>query len=532
MARESKTIRGRAGDVARELLDGGHHAELLALVEKLAAKNEELERIIASARVRNRSESIPSEQLALILEELRIATEKSDEPATDQGTADTNLAAVAEQNGRRAEPTRPPKQPRVRRPPPPGLRRVDNPIAVPEDERRCPSCGSNRRCVDYETTEVIDLIPAEIIVRVDHREVLACEHCEGERVQAPLGNKVIKGGIYGSRLVADLVVNKYWNGLPLNRQREILTRLGLDMPSSSMGDQIQWAAELLEPVYRHLIGKVLTSTVLHVDATSLPVKDKDSATGLTIGSLWGYVGDETSAVFLYTRSGHKVSQVEIEIGPETFLAARSGFVVADAAGVFDASFQRDDLIEVGCNMHARRYFVKALEAADKRAAHPIAAFRALYDVEADSRDLDDNARLALRQSRSRPVYDELVRWCRTYEPNEPPNSLLGKAIAYLLNHQLALTRFIDNGRLPIDNGIVERLHRRPAVGRRNFLFAGSHQGAKRAAIAYSICASCALLEIDPVAYLADVLPILTRGVAIAEIGSLAPAAWKARHRNP
>jgi hypothetical protein len=223
-----------------------------------------------------------------------------------------------------------------------------------------------------------------------------------------------------------------------------------------------------------------------------------------------------------------VSQVEGEIGPETFLAARTGFVVADAAGVFDASFQRDDLVEIGCNMHARRYFVKALDAGDKRAVHPIAAFRALYDVEADARALDDDARLALRQSRSRPIYDQLLQWCRAYQPTEPPSSLLGKAISYLLNHQLALTRFIDDARLPIDNGVVERLHRRPAVGRRNYLFAGSHEGAKRAAIAYSICASCNLLEIDPVAYLADVLPVLARGVAIADIEALTPYAWKSR----
>lgn len=293
-------MRGRSGEVARELLDGGHHAELLALVEKLASKNEELERIIASARVRNRSEIVPSEQLALILDELRAATRGANEPATEQGNADKNLDDAAAKNGNRGEAIKPPKQPAIRRPPPPGLRRVDNPIAVPDEERPCPRCGGNRRCVDHETTEVIDLIPAEVIVRIDRREVLACDRCDQERVQAPLGDKVIAGGAYGSRLVADLVVNKYWYGLPLNRQREMLGRLGLDMPSSSMGDQIQWATELLTPIYRHLIGKALTSTVLNVDATSLPVKDKDAPTGLTIGSLWGYVGDETSAVFLYS----------------------------------------------------------------------------------------------------------------------------------------------------------------------------------------------------------------------------------------
>lgn len=527
-------MRGRPRDVARQLLDGGYHDELLALVDKLVAQNEELARIIASARtVRNQSEAVPSEQLKLILDELRAAEAASEtEKSGDQADADKKLDAAAEEHGTRQTTTKPPKQPAVRRPPPPDLPRVDNPIPVSDEERQCPSCGAARRCVGHETNEIIDLIPAKVVVRVDRREILECERCDHQPVRAPLGDKVIAGGLYGSRLVADLLVNKFWFGLPLNRQREMLMRLGLDMPSSSMGDQIHWATELLEPVHRHLIGKVLTSTVLHVDATSLPVKDKDSLTGLTLGSLWGYVGDETAAVFLYTRSGHKVSQTEGEVGPETFLAAREGFVVADAAGVFDASFARTNLIEVGCNMHARRYFVKALEAGDKRAAHALAAFRALYDVEADARAVEGAERLKLRQDRSKPIYDELASWCRTYMPLEPPSSSLAKAIGYLLNHQLALTRFIHDPRLPIDNGIVERLHRRPAVGRRNYLFAGSHEGAKRAAVAYSICSTCNLLGIDPTGYVADVLPILARGITIAEIGELAPAAWKRRAAPP
>lgn len=532
MTRANKTtMRGRPVDVARKLLDDGHHEELLALVDKLVTRNEELERVIASARViRNQSEVVPSEQLKLVLDELRAATDEADVEG-EEAAADKKLDEVAEEHGKRQKRTTPPKQPPVRRPAPPHLRRVENPISVPLEDRRCSTCGAARKCVDHETTEVIDLIPAEVIVRVDRREVLACERCDQTPVRAPLGDKVVEGGAYGSRLVADLVVNKFWFGLPLNRQREMLAQLGLDMPSSSMGDQIQWATELLAPVYRHLIGKALTATIVHVDATSLPVKDKDSMTGLTIGSLWGYVGDESTAVFLYTPTGHKVSPVDGWIGPETFLSERKGFVVADAAGIFDASFRRDDLIEVGCNMHARRYFVKALEAGDKRAARPIAAFRALYDVESDASMLDEEARRELRLLRSRPVYDELINWCRTYQPREPPSSLLAKAINYLLNHQLALTRFIDDARLPIDNGIVERLHRRPAVGRRNYLFAGSHEGAKRAAVAYSICATCNLLGVDPVAYLADVLPMLARGIAICEIGALVPSGWKANQAS-
>jgi hypothetical protein len=146
--------------------------------------------------------------------------------------------------------------------------------------------------------------------------------------------------------------------------------------------------------------------------------------------------------------------------------------------------------------------------------------------------MDAEGRLRERQQRSKPVYDELIAWCRTHQPTEPPGSLLGKALQYILNHRVALMRFLDDGRVPIDNGIVERLHRRPAVGRRSYLFAGSHAAAERAAIAYSILASCALVEVNPVEYLADILPKLTRGAFKAhEFAAMLPAPWKAARQN-
>ena len=195
--------------------------------------------------------------------------------------------------------------------------------------------------------------------------------------------------------------------------------------------------------------------MLHVDGTSLAVKDKDSPKGIVVGALWGYVGDTDTAVFLYTSTGKKLGQQPGEIGPEQFLAARKGPIVADAANLFDKTFQSADRFEVGCNMHSRRYFVRALDANDLRAAVPIAAFKALYDVEDTARDMEPDGRLAERQARSKPVYDELLKWCRKHYPSEPPSTQLAKAIKYVLNQEVALTRFLDDGRLPIDNGIVE-----------------------------------------------------------------------------
>ena len=295
-----------------------------------------------------------------------------------------------------------------------------------------------------------------------------------------------------------------------------------------MSDQITWGTDLLRPLWTLLLTEALEAVVMHVDGTSLPVLDRDSPKGIVNGALWGYVGDTTTAVYLYTSTAKRVGQRQGEIGPADLLALRKGPVVADASNLFDKIFEDPDLIEVGCNMHARRYFVTALDANDARAAIPIAAFRSLYDVEDAVRDADPGRRREERQRRSRTVYDELLRWCRTYQPIEPPTSLLGRAIQYVINHHVALTRFIDDGRLPIDNGIVERLHRRPAVGRRNYLFAGSHAAGERAAIAYSVLATCHLLGINPMEYLADVLPRLARGTfARSDLRGLLPAAWKA-----
>ena len=516
-------LRGTVVDVLRELLGDAPNADkVLGVVSKLVSRNEELERLLALARERkNKGEKLAPGQLDLLLGKLREQAEG------ELAQANASLEATALSNGRRVEVEKPPKQPPVRRPPPPGLRRVPNPIRVPDEERPCPSCGGERRCVTHEITETIELLPAELIVRRDEREILACDSCDAEMVRAPMGDKVVAGGAYGSTLVAELVVGKYHEGLPLNRQKQKLEALGLSMPSSSMSDQIGWATDLMVPLWRCLLAQVLSAKVLHEDGTGMPVRDKDSPSGLVTGTLWGYVGDRDCAAYIYTSTGKKVGQREGEIGPEEFLAARKGYVCADASNLLDSTFDSGDRIELGCNMHARRYFSKALDANDARAAVPLAAFQALYAVEDSVRDATTEERLKARQSRSKPVYDELLKWCEKYKPHEPPSSLLFKGIQYVLNHQVALTRFLDDGELPIDNGIVERLHRRPAIGRRNYLFAGSHTGAVRGAIAYSVLGTCALVGVDPRAYLADVLPRLARGsFTTDQIPALLPAAWK------
>jgi len=200
----------------------------------------------------------------------------------------------------------------------------------------------------------------------------------------------------------------------------------------------------------------------------------------------GYVGDDVAA-YLYASTGKKVGQKPGELGPEDVLSLRTAYTVADASNSFDASFARNlALIECGCNMHARRYFVKALDANDTRAAIPLAAYKKLYEIESEIRECDADTKRSVRQGKSKPVFDELVAWAEAHQRYEAPTSKLGEAIRYLLNHRVALGRFLESGLVPIDNGAVERLHVRAALTRKNFLFAGADAGGERAAIAYTI----------------------------------------------
>ena len=523
--------RGPVLEVLRELLQSGRSEEVVAIVAKLVARNSELEQRLAQVLSRkHKNEGVSEAQLKLFIDALSTESNSNAGPGGELASANEKLRDASEidkgGNGS-GESQKRKKQPPLRRPIPPGLRRVDNPIKVPMEKRPCPQCGSERACIGHDVTEVIELIPAEVIVRIDRREKLACTICEGELARAPVGDKVVAGGRLGSTLVLQLLVDKYDDGLPLHRQKQRFERMGLALPISTLADQVTWSTDLLRPVWRLAVLEVLAAKVMHLDGTSLPVLDRDAPGGKRLGALWGYVGDDNVAAYLYASTGKKRGQKPGELGPEDMLANRTGYTVADASGLFDASFLRPDLIECGCHMHARRYFAKALDAGDARAALPLAAYKKLYEIEAKVRDLADEERRVTRQSESKPVWDQICAWCDSYKPHEPPSSKLGEALRYLTNHRVALGRFIENGVIPIDNGIVERLHVRAALTRKNYLFAGSDAGGERAAIAYTILGCCRLAGVNPVEYLTDMLPRLAQRVRLRDMHALMPERWKA-----
>jgi transposase len=520
--------RGPVLEVVRKLLEERRDDQVVQLVGQLLLRNGELEKRLAKRRLGgdNESEGITSAQLDMFLQALK------EEANASLHEANERLQEAAKRPDKPEAAPKPPKQPALRRPIPDHLRRVENIIPVPEAERPCPFCGKERKCIDHAVTLVIELVPPEVIVREDKRELLACVPAccdESELKRAPLGDKVISGGIYGSALVSSMVVRKYDHNMPLHRIREELLRYGLDMPSASASDQIQWATDLLRPIWHQLQADVLRAKLVQLDPTSIPVRDKEHGFAVQLGSLCAYVGDGEIVAYLYSSTGKKNGQRVGELGPEDFLAMREGLTMADASNAFDKSFARPDLIELNCNAHGRRPFVKALDSGDTRAAIPVAAFKRLYDIEEEASKLTVEQRTEARRQKSRPIYDELISWCRAYRPLEPPQTPLAKACGYIINHHVGLTRFIDDGSIPIDNTLVERLHRRPAIGKRNFLFVGSHAGGERAAIAYSVLGTCRLIGLNPVAYLGSVVPDLARGIEFDQVQSVMPKAWLLDH---
>jgi len=521
--------RGPVLDVLKSLLQSGRSEEVVSLFEKLVTRNSELEQRLAQILSRgHKNEGVSTAQLKLFMDVLTTDGDRESTVPEELASANQKLrdaSAIDKREGEDGDVPPRKRQPVLRRTLPSGLRRVDNLIAVPAEKRACPRCGAERACIGHDTTEVVELIPAEVVVRVDRREKLACKSCDGEIVRAPVGDKTVSGGRLGTRLVSTIVVDKYDDGLPLNRTKQRLERMGLPLPISTLADQVTWSTELLRPLWRLAVLEVLSAKVMHLDGTGLPVLDRDAPGGKRLGALWGYVGDKNVAAYLFASTGKKRGQKPGELGPEDMLENRNGYTVADASTLFDHSFKREAIVECGCHMHARRYFAKALDAGDARAALPIAAYKKLYEIEAKVRDLTDDKRLKIRQDESKSVWDEICAWCDTYKPHEPPASKLGEAIRYLTNHRIALGRFLEDGVIPMDNGIVERLHVRAALTRKNYLFAGSDAGGERAAIAYTILGCCRLANVNPVEYLADVLPRLARRIRLRDMYALMPARW-------
>jgi transposase len=471
--------------------------------------------LLQRERSGRRSEKLDPAQLSLMLQlcEAAGADSVADEPLEDD-PQDGEVIDESEKVRRRPRRRRPAKE----------LPRDVIRHELPAEERQCSGCGEEMQHIGDDTSEVLELVPAQFRVQEHHRSKYACPRCK-ETVKTASGPaKLIAKGLPGPGLLAHVVQSKYEDALPLQRLRKIYHRGGVDVSVSTLCDWVEAVAEEVRPVVDLIERKALASHVLQSDGTGLKVLDRDDPEHIRRGSMWCMVGDRKYVVFRFAPTGSG------EDGPWKYLAGRRGYLQADASNIFDRLFngERGQATEVGCWAHARRKLYALVES-DVRVAYPLELIGKLYRVEslAERRALSSEERQKLRQERSKSILERLHRWLIKTAAKEPPESALHKACAYSLNHWQALNRFLEDGRLALDNNSCELQIRSLAVGRKNFLFAGSDAGAERAAILYSLLRTAAVQGVDTYAYLIDLLEKLAAGWPASRIEELLPEHWAA-----
>ena len=372
----------------------------------------------------------------------------------------------------------------------------------------CPCCGGGTlRKIGEDVTETLELIPRQWKVIQHVREKFSCRACEAI-TQPPAPSHPIARGRAGPKLLAHILFSKYGLHLPLNRQSDTYEREGIDLDVSTLADWVGAAAATLMPLVDVIRAHVLAAERIHADDTTVPVLAKGKT---RTGRLWTYVRDDRpfvgpdppAAVFFYSRDRGGEH-------PEQHLASYAGLMQADAyAGfnrLYEANRKPGPIVEAACWAHARRKFFD-LARINKApiAIEAVERIDALFAIEREINGITHQQRLHVRHERSRSLVIELEGWLREQRARVSKNGEIGKAIDYSLKRWSALTRFLDDGRICMSNNAAERELRAIAVGRRNWTFAGSDEGGRRAAAIYTLIATAKLNNIDPQAWLADVL---------------------------
>lgn len=461
---------------------------------------------------------------------------------------------------------------------------------LPEVEKVCPCCHEPRVRIGEETSEQLDFEPAKVFVWLHVRLKYACPSCLAKAcaaakpetagapsepivvepptaqpgvdtaatataaesnsplepvaaapvdplsliVTAPKPAQPIDKGLPGPGLLSYVITSKYADHLPLYRQEAILARHGVELSRSTLCGWMAAAANLLTPLYALMLSQVLKSRVVQTDETRLPVQDPNLDKTKS-GRLWVFHGDRDYPLTVYDYTPTKARD-----GPATILKDFTGFLQADAANVFDGVYLPGSITEVGCWAHGRRYFHEARDSDAAHSAEALVRIRVFYAIEDEADDeiakakltgaVADAVRLRLRQEKTAPKLKEFAAWMEETAKIVLPKSSMGHAIAYVQRQWPALLRFTEHGFLNIDNNAAERALRAVAIGRKNYLFAGSDAGGKTAAVLYTMTQSCKRHGIDPFAYLRDALtrlPVL----APERLPELFPHVWAKSQRE-
>ena len=508
----------------------------LAALDAVLGKNRELELLVLKLRrerIGRHTERLDARQIALLFDTLLAQgglpepidpeAEAREDAALDREIAEAEQAATGPSRGRRKTRKAEPGWRTT------GVEHQVHVIEVPAEGQTCPTCQHPMGCIGVDVTRRLTYVPGHFVEEEAHRQKWACGRCKDAVVTAPAPPQVLPRCAADASLLAHVVVSKFADHTPLHRLHRIYARSGADIPVSTLADWVAGVGALVEPLVERVAARVREAYVVRTDATGLKVLDPRSPDHIEMGSIWAYIGDDRDVLFRYTPTGEGAT------GPWTFLAGRTGYVQADAATVFDRLFtgQAARAVEVGCLAHARRKLV-ALEDMDCRVAYPLKLIARVYRVEhlADARGLTPDDRVALRRQRAAPVLERLHRWCGLTRAQEPPSTDLAKAAGYFVNHWTALSRFLEDGRLDPDNNLCESQLRDIALGRRNYLFCGSHDAARRAAALYSLMRTCAQSGVPPLPYLTDVLAQLPTARTPSELDALLPHRWSPPASTP
>lgn len=495
--------------------------------DKLAARNERLEAIIAEIRRAHfgrKSERITDDQLSLALEELETSLAKAE---TEDEKADPAL---------KTERTRKRRAGRNE-----SLDHLPHEEVVIEPESKiCPCCGGELHVIGEDTSKRLDKVPAKVRVIVTKRPKYACRTCEKTGadevagiVQAPAPARLIEGGLPTEAMVADVVVSKHADHLPLYRQSQILARHGVKIERSTLAQWVGAAAAELQPLHDRLVELLRASPKLFCDETRCPVLDPGRGKTKT-GYIWAIARDDRPwggsdpPAVAYSYAPGRGGEHAVRL-----LDGFHGILQVDGYSVYKklaASGRPGGPVTLAyCWSHLRRQFYDVYVGGNAPiATEALARIKLLYEIEAEIGGLAPELRRAIRQQRSKPVVDALKPWLEASLAKVSKGSPLAEGLGYGLNHWDGLVRYLDDGRIEIDSNTVERSIRGLALTRKNALFAGHDRGAEGWTMIASLLETCKLNRVDPLAWTTDVLTKLVNRWPASRIDELMPWAYAAK----
>lgn len=473
-----------------------------AEVERLKAIIEALQR----HRFGRRSEQLDPDQLQLCLEEVETALAEAEH---------------AKEKASPARASRPRKSNRGRLPA--HLERIERVVDV--QNKACPCCGGTLHQIGEDVSERLDVVPATFRVLVTRRPRYGCRSCESAVVQAPAPARIVEGGIPTETLIAQVLVSKYADHLPLYRQAQIYARQGIQLDRSTLADWVGRAAWYLRPLRDHILERLRRSERLFADETTAPVLDPGRGRTKT-GQLWAYARDDRPwggkdpPMVAYVYAADRRAE-----RPDGHLGDFAGILQVDGYGGYAALARRRGQVQLAfCWAHVRRKFYE-LSDTSPVATEVLRRIAMLYAIEDEVRGSPAEQRRAVRHERSRGIIDDLHQHLEALTRQVSTKSKLGEAIRYALTRWEGLSRFLDDGRIDLDNNAVERSIRPLALNRKNALFAGSDEGGDNWAVIATLIECCKLNEVNPNEWLTETLTRLADGHHANSVGALMP--WTA-----